>query len=126
VMEFVNDAGLNAAQIEERYSGLLTRFRAIGAEWTILTPHFVWGEWMGTGTAKVTHDPRPYVAGLREFVTRHSDVPGLALADASRHWERLAGEGIPYQTLLCNSLNHPDDRGHAIFAEALMELFGAP
>lgn len=124
IMEFVNDAGLSAAQIEERYGMLLGRFREVGAEWAILTPHFVWGEWMGTGTAKVTHDPRPYVAGLRAFTTKRDSEPGLALADTSRHWEHLAAQGIPYQTLLVNSLNHPDDRGHAIFADALMELFG--
>ena len=120
VMEFVNDASLNPAQVEERYSGLLARFQEIGAEWAILTPHFVWGEWMGTGAAKVTHDPRPYVAGLKAFTSKHN----VALADASRHWEHLAMEGIPYQTLLCNSLNHPNDKGHALFADALMELFG--
>ena len=120
VMEFVNDANLSPDQVEERYSGLLAQFQQIGAEWAILTPHFVWGEWMGTGTAKVTHDPRPYVAGLKAFTSRHN----VALADASRHWEHLAAQGIPYQTLLCNSLNHPNDKGHSMFADALMELFG--
>lgn len=124
VMEFVNDSGLNSAQIQERYDSLLTRFRFIGAEWVILTPHLVWGEWMGTGTAKVERDPRPYVAGLHEFAARHAEMPGLALADASRRWEHLAKEGLPYETLLCNCLNHPDDRGHTLFTDALMELFG--
>ena len=63
---------------------MMKRFREIGTEWIILTPHFVWGEWMGTGTAKVESDPRPYVAGLHQFVTRHREEKGLALADASR------------------------------------------
>lgn len=126
VMEFVNDSGLSNAQVEERYSGLLERFHKIGAEWVILTPHLVWGEWMGVGTAQVEKDPRPYVASLRQFVANRKGEPGLALADGSRRWEHLVKEGIPYQTLLCNSLNHPDDRGHALFADALMELFGAP
>jgi lysophospholipase L1-like esterase len=120
VMEFVNDAGLTSAQVEERYSDLLAKFKEIGAEWVILTPHFVWSEWMGTGSAKVTKDPRPYVAALKEFTAKHD----VALADASRHWEHLAPMGIPYQTLLCNSLNHPNDQGHKIFADALMEVFG--
>jgi lysophospholipase L1-like esterase len=120
VMEFVNDSNLKPEQIEERYSGLLARFREIGAEWIILTPHFVWGEWMGTGDAKVTRDPRPYVAGLKQFTAKHK----IALADASRHWEHLASQGVPYQTLLSNGLNHPDDRGHKLFADALMGLFG--
>lgn len=126
IMEFVNDSGLTAEQIEERYGGLLKRFHEIGAEWIILTPHYVWGEWMGTGSARVEKDPRPYVAGLHQFVGRHSDSPGLALADASRRWGHLVKQGIPFPTLLSNCLNHPDDRGHALFADALMELFEAP
>jgi lysophospholipase L1-like esterase len=119
-MEFVNDASLSPAAVEERYSKILARFQSVGAEWAILTPHFVWGEWMGTGQKKVEKDPRPYVAGLREFTAKHN----VALADASRHWEHLVKEGIPYQTLLCNSLNHPNDFGHKLFADALMDLFG--
>jgi hypothetical protein len=123
VMEFVNDSGLTSEQIEERYGGLRTRFREIGAEWIILTPHLVWGEWMGTGIEKVEKDPRPYVAGLHQFVARRAGEPGLALADGSARWAHLVKEGIPYETLLCNCLNHPDDRGHALFADALMALF---
>ena len=122
VMEFVNDAFMTPEIVEERYAKLLAQFQEIGAEWIILTPHFVWGEWMGTGGAKVERDPRPYVAGLRQFAARH----GVALADAARRWEHLAKEGIPYPTLLSNSLNHPDDRGHKLFADALMDLFGEP
>jgi hypothetical protein len=45
------------------------------------------------------------------------------LADASRRWEHLTGEGLPYTTLLYNNINHPDDRGHLIFAEELMKFF---
>jgi len=119
-MEFVNDAWMTPDVVEERYSKLLARFREIGAEWVILTPHYVWPEWMGVKTARIEEDPRPYVKGVREFCARHS----VALADASREWGRLARRGIPYPTLLVNSLNHPDDRGHEIFAQTLMDLFG--
>jgi hypothetical protein len=47
----------------------------------------------------------------------------VALADASLRWGHLLQEGIPYPTLLANSINHPDDRGHQLFALSLMELF---
>lgn len=119
VMEFVNDAWMNPEQVEAHYTALQQRFQAIGAEWIILTPHYVRPDWMGATTARVEQDPRPYVQGLRQFAARHN----VALADASLRWGALAQQGIPYTTLLSNSINHPDDRGHAIFAAALMQLF---
>lgn len=119
VMEFVNDAYLTPAQVEERYSMLLHRFQEIGAEWVILTPHYVRPDWMGAANDRVESDPRPYVAGVRAFAAKHH----VALADASLRWGHLVKEGIPYTTLLCNSINHPDDRGHEMFARSLMELF---
>jgi lysophospholipase L1-like esterase len=120
VSEFVNDAGLNPAQVEERYSKLLADFRGIGAEWIILTPHYVRPDWMGlTRERDVDNDPRPYVAGLRAFATKHD----VALADAALRYGRLWRQGIPYSTIMLNSINHPDARGMKIFADALMELF---
>jgi len=120
VSEFVNDAGLNPKQVEERYGKLLADFQSIGAEWIVLTPHYVRPDWMGlTREREVDEDPRPYVAGLRQFAAKHS----VALADASRRYGRLWRQGIPYNTLMLNSINHPDARGMKIFADALMELF---
>ncbi len=119
VMEFVNDAYMTPEVVEEKYSYLLKRFQEIGAEWIILTPHYVRPDWMGVNTVRVETDPRPYVAGLRQFAAQHR----VALADTSLRWGHLLKEGIPYVTLLSNSINHPDDRGHEIFARALMELF---
>lgn len=121
VMEFVNDAYMDEETVERKYSALLQRFRDAGIEWAILTPHLVWPPWMGKNTAKITEDPRPYVTGVRAFARKH----GVALADASLRYCHLAKEGIPFITLMVNSLNHPDDRGHEIFALSLMELFTA-
>ena len=120
VSEFVNDAGLKPQQVEERYAKLLADFQGIGAEWIILTPHYVRPDWMGLARERdVDDDPRPYVAGLRAFAARHD----VALADAARRYGRLWRQGIPYSTLMLNSINHPDARGMKIFADALMELF---
>jgi lysophospholipase L1-like esterase len=120
VSEFVNDAGLNPQQVGERYGKLLADFQDIGAEWIILTPHYVRPDWMGlTCQRAIDDDPRPYVTGLRQFAAKYS-VP---LADASRRYGRLWRQGIPYNTLMLNSINHPDARGMKIFADALMELF---
>ena len=71
VSEFVNDAGLTPAQVKERYGKLLADFQGIGAEWIILTPHYVRPDWMGLNRERdVDDDPRPYVAGLREFAAQ--------------------------------------------------------
>jgi hypothetical protein len=64
-------------------------------------------------------EKRPYVLGLREF----ADKRQIGLADASARWEHLWKEGLPYLTLLDNTINHPDDRGHRIFAEELLKCF---
>lgn len=120
VSEFVNDAGLSPAQVEERYSKLLADFRGLGAEWIVLTPHYVRPDWMGLSRERaIDDDPRPYVAGLRTFAAKH----GVALADASLRWGRLWRQGIPYSTLFLNSINHPDARGMKLFADSLMALF---
>lgn len=119
VMEFVNDAYMTPEVLEQKYSYLLKRFQEIGAEWIILTPHFVRPDWMGEKSVRVEVDPRPYTAGVRQFCAKHQ----IALADASLRWGHLLKEGIPYTTLLSNSINHPDDRGHEMFAKAILELF---
>jgi len=121
VSEFVNDAGLSPEAVEARYGKLLADFTGIGAEWIILTPHYVRPDWMGlTRERDIDADPRPYVTGLRQFAARHH----VALADASLRWGRLWRQGIPYTTLLLNAINHPDQRGMKLFADSLMELFG--
>jgi lysophospholipase L1-like esterase len=120
VSEFVNDAGLSPQQVEDRYRLFLEDFTGIGAEWIILTPHYVRPDWMGLNRERdIDADPRPYVTGLRQFAARHH----VALADASLRYGRLWRQGLPYTTLMLNSINHPDTRGMKIFADALMELF---
>ena len=120
ISEFVNDANLSPAQVEERYAPILADFTGIGAEWAILTPHYVRPDWMGLPREReVDDDPRPYVADLRAFAAAHP----VALADAARRYGRLWRQGIPHSTLMVNSINHPDARGMKIFADALMDLF---
>lgn len=122
VSEFVNDAGLNPEQVGQRYGQLLSDFQSIGAEWIILTPHYVRPDWMGlTRERDCDEDPRPYVKGLRQFAATHP----VALADASLRYGRLWRQGIPYNTLMLNSINHPDARGMKIFVDSLMQLFPA-
>jgi hypothetical protein len=67
----------------------------------------------------IDDDPRPYVRGLRQFAAKHD----VALADASLRYGRLWRQGIPYNTLMLNAINHPDGRGMRLFADALIALF---
>jgi len=117
-VEFVNDAGLKADEVERVYGEILRRVHGLGAELILITPHFTRMAMMGFHTQR-DKDQRPYVLALRDLATRHH----IALADASARWEHLWKEGIPYITLLNNGINHPDDRGHLLFAEELIKCF---
>ena len=117
-IEFVNDAGLKPEEVTQVYGDILERLRAIGSEVILITPHFTRPAMMNFRTLR-DRDERPYVLALRDFARDH----GLALADAAARWEHLAQEGIPYVTLLHNGINHPDDRGHLLFAEELLRCF---
>ncbi len=117
-LEFVNDANQSPDIVDEVYSDILNRIQDIGSELILITPHFTMLEMMGFKDMREP-EKRPYVLALREFAAKHN----IALADASSRWEHLAKEGIPYLTLLDNTINHPDDRGHRIFAEELWKCF---
>jgi lysophospholipase L1-like esterase len=120
VSEFVNDAGMNQAAVDKIYGQERDEFKAIGAEWIILTPHYVRPDWMGLTVEKgIDADPRPYVAALRKFTAAN----GIALADTSLRWGRLWRRGIPYSTLFVNNINHPNAFGMSLFADTLMALF---
>lgn len=120
ISEFVNDAGYKAPKVDEVYGKLASDFKAISAEWIILTPHYILPGWMGLDQQRdIDDDPRDYVKRLREF----SAARGIALADASKRWGRLWRQGVPYMTYMMNAINHPDPCGLKIFADSLMELF---
>jgi lysophospholipase L1-like esterase len=117
-LEFVNDAGLSGATFTQVYDEIRRRVQDLDAELILITPHFTKPEMMGFKTLREP-EKRPYVLALRDYATRNN----LALADASARWEHLWKEGLPYVTLLRNGINHPDDRGHLLFAEELMKCF---
>ena len=117
VMEFVNDSWFDTAMLNTRYKHIKERLTSIGCEWVICTPHFVYPPGMGDFDGKT--DSRPYVKFLREFTSREH----IALADNAARWEHLYLEGIPYITMLGNTINHPDNRGHRLFAEEIVKCF---
>lgn len=119
IMEFVNDAGLDEAGVAAHYGKILNDLRAVDAELILMTPHLILPSWMGLDSFNVKEDPRAYVRGLKEF----AEANNLALADGSTRYCALWRQGIPYMTLMTNAINHPDYRGHALFADALLALF---
>jgi hypothetical protein len=121
-MEFVNDAYMDANAIESTYGAINEEFKKNGIEWIIVIPHYVCPSWMPSPTNRIETDPRPYVANLRAFAMRHN----IPVADWSLRWGHLLKEGIPYDTLLLNGINHPDVRGHEMLAQSLIEIFGGP
>lgn len=124
ISEFVNDASLaeDEEAIRARHAHLLAAFKGIGAEWIAIAPHYVKPDWMGlTGQRGIDDDPRLYVRVLREFCRENR----VALADASRRYGRLWRQGIPFLTLMENGINHPNESGHRILADSLIDLFPA-
>ncbi|MGC1479791.1 MAG: SGNH/GDSL hydrolase family protein [Chthoniobacterales bacterium] len=118
-LEFVNDSYLTKwPQFKNQYDRILQKVNAMGAELLLITPHFTMMEKMGHQDLRGA-ESRPYVTHLRRF----ADENNVALADASKRWEQLWRQGIPYEIYLKNGINHPDNRGHKIFADALMEWF---
>ncbi len=121
ISEFVNDFALPREQLEVIYPRLKTDFDAIGAEWIIVGPHYIRPNWMGlTSQKNCDDDPRPYTAFIRSF-GGENDVP---VAETPILYGRLWRQGVPYNTLMVNNINHPNAYGLSLFADALMALFG--
>lgn len=118
VIEFVNDMGFPPDLMRKHYYSAIDQVRAIGGEVILITPHFTMPSMMHFGTLW-DEDQRPACQALREI----AEEKQVGLADAARVWQHLCKTGLPYTTLLYNGINHPDDRGHRIFIDELMDLF---
>ena len=114
-VEFVNDAELTTEDWNRNYVEIARRAEDLGADLVLSTPHWVMPSWMRLSNE--ASDRRPYVSFIRLFAQQHDVV----LADVSQRWESLVDEGIPYETMLNNGINHPDDRGHALAAAEFVE-----
>lgn len=75
--------------------------------------------WASRSSGTSTGTRAPMCRGSGYFTANNR----VALADASLRWGRLWRQGLPYSTLLLNNINHPDERGMRLFADALMEVF---
>jgi len=112
VIEFVNDMGWPPDKIRKNYAELVRRIRERGeTDIIVCTPHltaeFLSGRFDAAAQA------------LRDAAQEN----GVGLADLTQMWRDLRAQGLPYLTLLANRINHPDDRGHRLFADALIAFF---
>ena len=116
-VEFVNDMGMPVDRLRANWKNAIAQARKVGAEFVVITPHYVMPLWMGK---KYSRGPeiRANCIALRKLAAEE----GVGLADAARRWELLEFAGIPYEILLMNGINHPDDRGHALFVDEMMRL----
>ena len=122
ISEFVNDAGLFPEIWAKCYTDIFNQFKQKKIEWIICTPHYVRHDWMncsGKTASEMEDDPRPFVAFLRKFAAENK----IALADPAKIYGQLYKTGIPYQTLMTNNINHPDQRGLKIYSDALLAIF---
>jgi hypothetical protein len=118
-MEWVNDSWLHGEAFKTHYDNIVAQISATGAEIVFIAPHLVRPDWLGVQDPRFDDDPRPYVRDLKQYAADHN----MPLADGSALWCKLWRQGIPYITYEANWINHPDARGHQLFADALMGLF---
>lgn len=118
ISEFINDTGLALDMVQTEHEMIKQKFAGNGTEWVILTPHFSIFQVMGNASTHVSLETRPVVLYWRKFVQ-----PGIGLADAAARYEHFPSEGIPFMTLMANSINHPNNWGNTVFAEAILNYF---
>lgn len=121
LLEFVNDCYLTMKpEFDRIYNRIRDDFRARGMELIVILPHPTRPDWMELLSQNhIKEDPRPYVKFLRQFAAEND----YACADVSARFLHLWKEGIPYNTLMLNNINHPDQRGVDLYAEVVLSLF---
>ena len=73
------------------------------------------------GNAEWVHTPRDMFAKYRDELKALAG-PGVALADVTAVWELLLKHKHDLD-LTGNGLNHPNDFGHRLYAQAILSLF---
>jgi acyl-CoA thioesterase-1 len=111
-VEFVNDCSFPPKKLLANWAEFTARARAANpdVEFIFITPHFVMAEWMNSWNKAVP------------AMRKAAEINKAALADAANVWANLQNIGIPYEALLVNGINHPNDLGHEFFAESIMRL----
>jgi len=119
-VEFTNDADLVfQADFDAVYNRIRDDFAGKNMESVYILPHFVRPDWMGLTTQKdIEEDPRPYIKLLRKFTCDND----FACADVSARFLHLWKEGFPYNALMLNNINHPNQQGVDYYRDAVCSL----
>jgi lysophospholipase L1-like esterase len=75
------------------------------------------------GNAEWVHTPRDMFGPYRDELTALAG-PGVAVADVTAAWGLLLGHKHDLD-LTGNGLNHPNDFGHRVYAQAVLAVIGA-
>jgi lysophospholipase L1-like esterase len=76
------------------------------------------------GNAEWVHTPRDMFPKYRDELTALAG-PGVAVADVTAAWEALLARKH-FLDLTGNGLNHPNDCGHRVYAQAVVAAIGVP
>lgn len=115
IIEFVNDLSLPIEEARKNYSKLFADAKAGGAEVIVCLPHLPSPNFYGVKSWREIAS-KGYYSLLRELASRNH----VAVADVAWRWENSLREGMNPLLLLADRANHPNDRGHEIYAEELM------
>ncbi|MFD2333437.1 beta-galactosidase [Cohnella sp. GCM10020058] len=104
------------ATFEANLSAMIDTVRArMDADIALLTPCLPNPRW------RYAH---PQARMFAETIRRVGLLHGAAVADAQLRFEAALAAGKTHESLLGSHVNHPSAYGHALYAEALVDLFG--
>ncbi len=117
IVEFVNDLSLPEEQIAENYSLFAAAMRAQGTEIIICLPHLVNPTFYGLKSSEwLAIAQKPYYS----VITKLASQKKFAIANVANRTLMAQEEGLKPELLLADGANHPNDRGHEIYAEEIM------
>ena len=99
-------------------NNLALDLKQAGAEVVLCTPHLPAPQLMAAASWQAVA-AKPYI----KFVRQTAASAQVALADVAARWNSLRREGLNPDFMLVDEVIHPNDRGHAIYAEELLKCF---
>ena len=103
------------ALYENNLDSMITRLLAAGSAVVLISPCRPNPRWRWA-----SGDIDPY----RDVLRRLSEKYRLPFADVTALWDYNLACGKTHESLLHNDINHPNDFGHSIYADALCALLG--
>jgi acyl-CoA thioesterase I len=108
----------NAEAFKETIAGMLERIRQANAETDVILVSPM------TGHAEWVHTPPDMFPQYRDALASLTG-PGVALADVTSIWQEMLRRKREVD-LTGNGVNHPNDFGHRVYAQAILALLVEP